>query len=69
MRLSTFKTIISTMNERLEHGCGTHGCQIKQPGGQAVNIQCRCTIRDFSKDLWWVLEQMDGKTQWEKEDQ
>lgn len=68
MKLSQFKEIISTMNGRLENGCGNHGCRIKQPGGQGTNGACRCSVRDFSKELWWCLEQMDGQTQWEKEE-
>lgn len=43
MKRSQFKKIISTMNERLEHGCQNHGCAIKEPEGMGTNGKCRCT--------------------------
>jgi hypothetical protein len=68
MRKSTFAEIISSMHYQLENGCSDHSCKYRKPGGQGTNASCRCTIRYFTKEIWWLLEQMEGKTQWEKED-
>ena len=36
---------------QLEHGCGNHGCRIKNPTGQGTNGGCTCSPRVIDRRL------------------
>lgn len=53
--------VLQGIERRLEHGCGNHGCCVKQPTGMGTNGACRCSPREVAKELRWTAEALEAR--------
>lgn len=49
--LSDVATMLWAIQRRMIRGCGNHGCKIGKIEGMATNGPCRCTPKDFAREL------------------
>lgn len=47
------------IQRRMVRGCGNHGCRIGKIEGMATNGPCRCTAKDFSRELRDIADMLE----------
>lgn len=59
MTLLEFQIRMTAIDRLLRYGCGNHGCQIHSQVGWGTNAICKCTPREFSKELLEIAAELE----------
>lgn len=57
MNRLNFIAYFTSIADRLQNGCGNHGCVINPPTGMGTNSGCKCAPKCIKRDIEYMLKE------------